>query len=245
MYEINFTLAGIPVTACCRYEETRTFLKDYLTSDPGVFTVEISEEDITAEQDRSDKEALLEGEEPQIFSLPYLETLALYRKLASRLPEYDTILFHGSVIAMDNEGYLFTAKSGTGKSTHTALWRQVFRDRVIMINDDKPLIRISDREVRVYGTPWDGKHHLSTNTSVRLKAICLLERGQENHIEPVDPFRLYPMLLQQLFRPDDETAMKKVLELLDRLMGQISFYRLKCNMESEAAITAWKGMNHE
>ena len=82
----------------------------------------------------------------------YLETLAVCRKIAERMPEYDTFLFHGSCIAVDGVGYLFTAKSGTGKSTHTRLWRELLDNRATMVNDDKPLIRIADDGLVIYGT---------------------------------------------------------------------------------------------
>ena len=106
----------------------------------------------------------------------YLETLAVYRKIAEKMIDYDTILFHGSVIAVDGIGYLFTAKSGTGKSTHTRLWRELFGERAVMVNDDKPLIKVSENGIIVYGTPWDGKHRLSTNTFVPLKGICFMSK---------------------------------------------------------------------
>ena len=105
----------------------------------------------------------------------YLETLAVCRKIAERMPEHNTFLFYGSCIAVDGAGYVFTAKSGTGKSTHTRLWRELLDNRATMVNDDKPLIRIADDDAIIYGTPWDGKHPLSHNIAVPLKAICILE----------------------------------------------------------------------
>ncbi len=135
------------------------------------------------------------------FSDAYLETLAVYRKIADHLLSYDTLLFHGSVIAVDGEGYLFTAKSGgTGKSTHTRLWREYFGERAVMVNDDKPLLRITDSGVTAYGTPWDGKHRLSTNIAVPLKGICILTRDTTNHIEPAEPHAVYPLIVQQTNR---------------------------------------------
>ena len=80
---------------------------------------------------------------------------------------------------MDGQAVLFTAKSGTGKSTHTKLWRDLFGERAVMVNDDKPLLRILKDGVLVCGTPWDGKHRLSTNCALPLKAICILERGKK------------------------------------------------------------------
>lgn len=81
------------------------------------------------------KKAMADGE----YSLSYLETLAVYRKIVTRLVFSDILLIHGSAIAVDGKAYLFTAPSGTGKSTHTRMWREYFKDRAVMVNDDKPL----------------------------------------------------------------------------------------------------------
>ena len=86
-------------------------------------SVEISKDNIEFERRKSEEEDIFEGKEVRKFSDEYLETLAVYRKIAEELIENKTILFHGSVVAVDGKGYLFAAKSGTGKSTHTRLWR--------------------------------------------------------------------------------------------------------------------------
>ncbi|MDD6082904.1 MAG: hypothetical protein PUB89_08720 [Oscillospiraceae bacterium] len=162
---------------------------------------------------------------------------------------YDTILFHGSVIAVDGFGYLFTAKSGTGKSTHTRLWRENFGDRAVMVNDDKPLLRITKEGVTAYGTPWDGKHRLSTNTSVPLKGICILERAAKNHIIRLDIKEqlrsAYPMIVQQTHKSSNPANALKTMELIDRLMEAVPIYRLSCNMEPTAAKVAYEGMQNE
>ena len=184
-------------------------------------------------------------------------------KFAERMPDYDTFLFHGSCVAVDEEGYLFTAKSGTGKSTHTRLWRQLFGNRAFMVNDDKPLIRICDQgpdeegtNALVCGTPWDGKHRLSTNIRVPLRAVCLLERAGknwENEIREITMAEALPMLLQQAYRPAMPAGLRKTLELLGKLgkgekqaeecgKGVVRFYRMRCNMEIEAAEMAYKAM---
>ena len=150
---------------------------------------------------------------------------------------------HGSVIAVDGVGYLFTAKSGTGKSTHARLWREQFKDRTVMVNDDKPLLKVTENGVIAYGTPWDGKHHLSNNIAVPLKAICVLQQSETNHIEPVTKKDVYAMLIQQSYRPSRPETLAKVLKLVDRLTISAELYKLGCNMEPEAAQTAYSGMN--
>lgn len=165
----------------------------------------------------------------------YLETLAVYRGIADKMPDYDSILMHGSALALDGTGFLFTAPSGVGKSTHARLWRELYGDRVQMINDDKPLLQIREDRVTVFGTPWNGKHHLGGNVSAPLRAVCFLARGKENAIRPVSAGEAYPLLLGQIYRPVDAAALIKTLKLADRLSCSVRFYRLECNMEPEAA----------
>lgn len=175
----------------------------------------------------------------------YFEFLAVQRKVTEALLDYDTILFHASALAMDGKGYLFTALSGTGKSTHSRLWREQFGDRVTMINDDKPFIHIGEDEARVYGSPWDGKHHLSTNTSVPIKAIVILTRDTTNHIERINADEAFPILYQQTQRFKEPEKLIKIMDLLKLLTDRVELYRLGCNMDPEAAIVSYEGMNHE
>lgn len=249
-------LAGYKVRIFPRYEWLREYCKDYILPDTdaarltedkaGVssadLTIQISAEDIAYERMRSDRDAERNDQAPVMYTDAYLETLAVYRKIAEWMPMQGILLFHGSVIAVDGKAYLFTAKSGTGKSTHTRLWREYFGDRAVMINDDKPLIQITDDGIYAYGTPWDGKHRLSTNTHAPLAGICMLRRGSDNEIRKVTPQEAYPMLLQQCYRPMDTEALMATMQLLDKLKETISFYELSCNISQEAVEVAYNGM---
>ena len=147
---------------------------------------------------------------------------------------------HGSVVAVDNEAYMFTALSGTGKSTHTNLWLKNIPGSFI-VNGDKPLLQVSDRTY-ICGTPWAGKERLQTNTTVPLKAIVLLERGEKNEITEVSFQEALPILLTQTHRNADREHMFKTLGLLQKTAETVRFYRLKCNMEDEAALVAYHCM---
>ena len=238
-----YRLADWTIQITSVYEAVHKLCAEYQTNESQQdFSVQTSASDITFEREKSAREDVTEGNIIRNFHDAYLETLAVYRKIAEQMPVYDTVLFHGSCVAVDGEGYLFTAKSGTGKSTHARLWREFLGDKVLMINDDKPLIRITNEGAKVYGTPWDGKHHLSTNTSVPLKSICILERAKENIIRPISMGEAYPMLLQQIYRPINEDAMAKTLSLIDRLVASVSLWRLGCNMDPEAAHISYQAM---
>ena len=222
---------------------TEDYCKNYLCEEKADFAVSVQPEDIYYEREKSVREDLKENREIRSFSDRYLETLALYRKIAEKMLEYNVLLFHGSCVAVDGVGYLFTAPSGTGKSTHTRLWREHFGSRAVMVNDDKPLIAVRENEVRVYGTPWNGKHNLGENISVHLKAVCILERGVENKIERIDRFSAYPALLQQAYRPGNTEKLSGLLMLLEELGDKVPLYRMNCNMNPDAAETAYNGMN--
>lgn len=224
------------------YERVHDYCKDYETDEQADFSVMTAAEDIIYEKKKTDSEYAYEGLPAPNFSDALLEETAVYRKIAEKMPYYDTIVFHGSVIAVEGQGFLFTAKSGTGKSTHTALWREYLGDRAIMVNDDKPLISVRDNGIIVYGTPYNGKHHLGCNMSVPLKAICIITRGEKNSIVRIDKSEAYAMLLQQVYRPQDPLQMAKTLKLVDKLAASVELYKLACNMDIEAAKVAYNGM---
>ena len=242
MVEFNIRLADRVVAVSALYESTRDFCRDYITDGEPDFSVRVELSDIINEDKKSDEERENEGLSPHKYPAPYLETLALYRKIAEKMAEFDTILFHGSAIMLDGEAYIFTARSGTGKSTHTRLWREVFGDRAVMINDDKPLISFKDGVPTVYGTPWCGKHALGSNISAKIKAVCILHRGEENSISRISPALAIPELFVQTYRFSDAVSMQRVLSMLDTLSRSVGMYTLFCNMNPEAATVAYEGM---
>lgn len=235
--------AGRVVAVSALHSSTRDFCQKYLCEGDPDFSVTITPEDLEFEQNKVDKENEIEGLPAHTFEDYMLERTALQRKIAEELFQFDTILFHGSVIAVDGEAFLFTAKSGTGKSTHTRLWRMIFGARAKMVNDDKPFLRVTPEGVRVYGSPWNGKHGLSRNIDVPLKAICVLERGENNVICPISATEAVPMLLQQSNRPMQPKYLSQYMQLLDQISGKVEFYRLACNMDPQAAVVAYEAMS--
>jgi hypothetical protein len=227
------------------YEDVHEYCREYSCEEQTPdFEVKICPEDLIYERKKSEAEAAISPRAFRGGTDGMLETLAVYRKMAESFPVlFDTFLFHGSAIAVDGEAYLFTAKSGTGKSTHTSLWRKYLGDRAEMVNDDKPLIRVSGDEVIIYGTPWNGKHRLGKNVSVPLKALSILERGEVNEIHPISKKEALPMMLQQSYRPAEIKALEKSVQLISKLTENVSLFRLKCNMDIKAAEVAYSAMS--
>lgn len=235
-------LAGKNIEIFSLYDFAADYCKDFISSGTPDISVEITQEDIEFERERSRREDLKQGVQIRNFTDPYLETLAVYRKIADRMLDFDTLLFHGSAVAVDNRCYLFTARSGTGKSTHTRLWKKLLGDRAVIVNDDKPLISVLKNDIIVHGTPWNGKHRLGNDISVPLKAVCVLQRAEENRIKKVAPEEVYDTLIQQVYRPYDSKRLAKTLSLTDALAERTELYRLGCNMDISAAQLSYSAM---
>ncbi|SDM09673.1 hypothetical protein SAMN04487833_1742 [Sarcina sp. DSM 11001] len=66
----------------------------------------------------------------------------------------------------------------------------------------------------VYGTPWDGKHHLGHNIAAPVRAICILEKSKEDRIRAITKTEALPMMIRQTYCPADPKALAKTLSLL-------------------------------
>lgn len=225
------------------YESTKAYCRNYLTDLPAAYSVCVSEEDLRFEQHLLDVEAQEEGIKRRIFTGPFLERAAIQRKIAEELLKDDTILLHGSTVAVDGQAYLFTAACRTGKSTHTRLWREIFGTRAVMINDDKPFLKITPEGVVAYGSPWSGKHGLDTNISAPLKGICILHRGGENVIRMIEPCAAAAMLHHQSHDPVDPAKREKTKLLVEKLMQRIPLWEMYCTKEREAAMVSFRAMS--
>ena len=235
-------IAGRTAQVVSLFESTRDYCRKYLTEETPDFTIRISREDLAFEQDFAFREAREEGLRPRVFTDPFLDRAAIQRRMAEHLLQYDTLLLHGSAVAVDGEGFLFTAKCGTGKSTHTRLWMQVFGQRAVMVNDDKPFIRIASDGIWICGAPWSGKHGLDTNITVPLKGICLLERSGENKIQPVSAEEMLPWLLHEGCAPRNPEDLPRYEALVTALARRVPLWHLRCNKAPEAAVTAYTAM---
>ena len=244
-----YSLCGLNIGVSTLYEDTHRYMADYLASEDDLadgieFFVETTQEDINFEKKMSD-ETHRNEERPPRFSDGYLEELAVLRQVAEKLPHHDSFLFHGSSLCYGGKAYIFTAKSGVGKSTHASLWRKLLGDRVTMINDDKPFISIEEGTAYVHGNPYNGKHRLGNRMKVPLKALCLIKRGKVNKIKKVTANEIFPAILLQAYRPRDPAALTKTLSLLDSLISSADLYELECNMDIEAAETSFAAMTGE
>ncbi len=241
MADFTVKIGGHTAAVASLFDSTRDYCRDYWSEEAPEFSVSVTEADLSHEQYLLDEEAKEEGFRQRNFTAPFLDRAAVQRKIADRLLSCSVLMTHGSAIAADGQGYLFTAKSGTGKSTHTRLWREVLGSCAVTVNDDKPFISLEQGEILLCGAPWSGKHGLHSNIAVPLRGICILERGSENTIAPILAEDALPMLLHQTHCPPGREA--EVLKLLHTLAERIPLWRMQCTKSLAAARLAYAAMS--
>lgn len=225
--EINIQIE----TYCARTEE---YFIDYLTLENPQYSIKINRDRFKAEEE------ILKNQFPnRSFEDFEIENNALYRDLPQILLKEDIVLIHGVLISYNDRGYIFTAPSGIGKSTHARLWKELYGDRVTIINGDKPLLKLTKDGVKAYGSPWMGKEKIGVNTSVQLCGICNLHRNIINTIEKVEfDWNSINWLLEQTQVTSSENTIIDRVRWFKKAIGLVPLYVLNCDISADAVRVA-------
>jgi len=154
-------------------------------------------------------------------------------EFARELLNYDGFQLHASAVLLEGKAYLFSADSGTGKSTHAEKWCRLFGAQYL--NDDKPVLRRTTQGWQAYGTPWSGKNDLSLPAGAPIQAVAMLRRGQENKIRRIEPQEAIPLFIGQCQRFLTAQQMSLQLGLLDKLLQEVPVFLLECRNDDAAA----------
>ena len=219
------------------YPFAENMLKPYLVSDDVIplENIKITKEEIDHEtvHDTAHDEA-------------YHEFVCIFRHITNSIIKYDGLFVHSAVISMDNDGYMFSGRSGVGKSTHINEWVKLFgNDRVTIINGDKPVIRFFDDGIYAYGSPWHGIEGWSSNSKIKLKSVCFLKQSHENRIRELKSPEILKELINQTVIPANLKDKLKYFELLDKFIKALEFYELECDISADAVMTAYTKMRGE
>ncbi len=231
MPNFKILLSDLKVQIEHKYDYMPQFCKDYISQFDACDIL------ATATEETINKEKELVPAAP----VEACEILCIYRAIAEQLPQFDRFVFHGAAIEYDGEAYLFTAPSGTGKTTHINLWRKHLGDKVNIVNGDKPIIKVGETPV-VYGTPWAGKEGFQRNVSAPLKAVCILKQGAKNNIVRLTTAEALKHLMRQIYLPQDTTSLSKTLQLLGVLLEKTPVYLLECDISKQAFETSFNEM---
>ena len=213
-------------------ESTKRYCEVFLCDEKPNYTIIMTEEDLKNESSNSGNGQVYVNE----------EISALYRKIADLLVNDGIIVFHSSAISVDGNGFLITAHSGVGKSTHARLLSEYLGDSFKYINDDKPMLKVSD-DVTIFSTPWNGKERRGNNISAPLEAIIFLNRGDTNTYRKIDnKEEIYIRMLSQIYLPKEKSKREKALKIADKLLKLVSFYEINVNMNIDAAKMTYEGI---
>lgn len=151
----------------------------------------------------------------------------------SRMALKNTLLMHAAAVSYKEKAIVFTAPSGTGKTTQAELW-QKYRNALIL-NGDKVFLKQEDDCIHAWGSPWKGSSPYSENASAALKAIVVLEQDSQNSIRKLRGFELVERVIPHIFFPQwDERCENAVLNFMDRLLQSTDIYLLQCRPDEDA-----------
>jgi len=245
---ILLNISGLAIDFDSRFpeyvrERCGKYLADAISPSPGkpvsdeLIRIRVSEEDI----DRSDVSNIGRME---------AELYAMAMHLGEILPSRGRIMTHGVAVGCEGNSYIFTAKSGTGKSTHAFLWQKYLgADRVKVINGDKPILWLrDDGEILACGGPWNGKEHLDENVCLPLRGVCLLQRLEGNtaggnrpsspEMKKASKEETLDFLMDQIYLPRSSRAQIQTLQLLERMYDRVPVYHLFADMSREAVMVS-------
>ncbi|MGN0382717.1 MAG: hypothetical protein ACI4DS_00470 [Eubacterium sp.] len=236
MFFIKIADLVIKVNNIYEYSEIRC--KEFIVQDTSYdFEIVCTKERIQQELVKAERNGITAS--PQ-----YCEFIIIHNDICNKIVEYGGMFFHAALIQFDGRGYAFAAPSGVGKSTHVKMWVKHFHNRAVIINGDKPLIRIINGKVYAYGTPWCGKENYYENARVRLNAICFIGRG-ENNIRKIDSDEAINYIFPQIYKPNGIYATQKTMAVIESLINAIEFYVLNCDVSTDAVMTAYNAMCKE
>lgn len=223
MSKIDVLLSGLKIRIEHCYNYMPEFCKNYL--------FDFDTPDITAKTD--ELSVLNEKKSVPTVPIEVCESLCIYRNIAEQLPLFKRFVFHGAAIEHGGNAYLFTAPSGTGKTTHISLWKKYLGDGVRFINGDKPIINATNHPV-VCGTPWAGKEGYQSNISAQLKAVCVLKQAKTNRIAPITKSEAISYLMRQAYMPKDPVSLSNTLSLIGRVIESTPIFLLECDISEQA-----------
>ena len=223
--ENNYCFADTVFTIKFNNERIAPFFRDFLTEKESETTVAITDAEI------ADNYSTFDTNNPCS-----VEVLLIHKAISTYLLEKkDGFLFHASSIKVGDKAVIFTALSGTGKSTQARHWKQCFGDEVEYINDDKPFIRLVDGTFYVYGSPWNGKHRLGGNIKAPVGYVCFLCRDEEDRVEKISSYEAIPLFLSQTLGFKEKENQLKVLTLLDKFLKSVKTFRIYCTDTDNSA----------
>lgn len=223
MIEFVVKIADVNISIRALYEETQVFFEKFISDEEAVESIEVKSDKI---QEYKEKYPHFDDRQCEKAIIKYEMDLILV--------EYDAFPVHASAIAYRNEAFLFSALSGVGKSTHSQKWKNAFGNEVVIINDDRPYLKMIDGKVYAYSHPQSGKHNRYTNASFPVLVIGKIIRDNSNYVKKIPKSDAFAFLMQQSFKMDITQKTSRIINLVRKIVYQVHFFEIHCNMDADA-----------
>lgn len=231
MGNIQINIAGISAQITIVYPKTQKYFKKYTAEENVIgrqldFTTKaLSEEAIAQEASRLSSD------------LSFAEFSLLLEQVANPVLRHDRFFFHGAAFIWHDRAFLFTGKSGTGKSTQLKHWLSLFPEETEVINGDKPVIEQRGKSFIVHPSPWTGKEGLNGSHSAELGGIILLEQGDQDEFFPLEKKKaVFPLFLQFLYKAEDRESVELVCGYESALLNNAPVFKLINTGTKESAL---------
>lgn len=224
--ELTVELAGIPIRLSLRSAAYAPFLQPFWTEADPVAAVRVPEDALKEAAPHYEA-----GTTPE-----QVEYLELGPRVCDALLPYGRILFHGAAILWRGRAWIFTANSGTGKTTQYMLWKLCFGEEIQILNGDKPLLEFREDGIIVHPSPWRGKEALGSQQSAPLGGILLLEQSTKNSMCRLRAKEAAgPLLTQLLFTRKNTDDVRAACALEERLLAQVPVWLLQNRGDAASA----------
>lgn len=167
---------------------------------------------------------------------PSLVRFGIWIMLGIVIAPLGAIAIHSSIVVKEHQGVLCLGESGTGKSTHTRLWRENI-EGARLLNDDSPIIRMIDGKCIVYGSPWSGKTNCYVNKCVPVRALLRLSQAPHNKIRRLPALSAIGAILPSC--PPafayDNALQDAICDTVSDIISCTPVYHLECLPDAAAA----------
>ena len=181
---------------------------------------------------------------PKDMEIPLNTSILEFLNLEKHLLKHEALVLHSSFIEYEGKAILFTAPSGTGKSTQANLWKKY--EGTEIINGDRSIVhRTAPGVFQMHGLPFCGSSQIHLNKEMPLGAIVFIEQHPTNIVEPMSPAHAFGKLYGEMsINSWNREAVEKGMQVIENLVASIPMVHLKCNMEQDAVNTL-KNYLHE
>ncbi len=201
-----------------RHEKTKDYLFPWLTPvSPSGYAVSVPSDDVNEWKGK--------------WGFPddaYTEYGLLVYRTSDYLLKKKSCVFHAAAFLLSGQAFVFTAESGTGKTTQINNWKNLFPDEIKVMNGDKPVLSITGDTVTVFPSPWKGKERLGDDTlAATLGGIVLLEQGNRNHISRLRPEdAVFPLMKRFLFTCEEKEMIQDMCHMLEKVLKAVPVWKL-------------------